>query len=395
MPRSGLSPFSNTLVQNTRKAIRMNTAATDTSSSRLVSLDALRGFDMFWILGGDSLAYALGKVSDAPWARVLSEQLDHVAWEGFHFYDLVFPLFVFLMGVSTVFSLGKHQESSRAAAYGRLLRRSLLLYALGLFYYGGKSIGDGPEMFRYVGVLQRIAICYLFTGLAVMHLSWRGIVGLAATLLVGYWAVMMFVPVPGVGAGVLEEGKNLANYIDQHYLPGFKWDGNGQWDPEGLLSNVPAIASGLLGALAGILLRQREVPGAKRAGWLALAGLACLALGGLWALQFPIIKKLWTSSYVLVAGGFSFLLLALFYLVIDVWGKRRWAEPFLWIGANSITIYLLSGLLDFPSVVRRVLHQGMLDRIAPFGELLVAVLSLMLALWVCRELYRRQIFLRV
>jgi len=373
----------------------MNTAASDNSSSRLVSLDALRGFDMFWILGGDSLAYALGKISDAPWARVLSEQLDHVAWEGFHFYDLVFPLFVFLMGVSTVFSLGKHQESSRQAAYGRLLRRSLMLYALGLFYYGGKSIGDGPEMFRYVGVLQRIAICYLFTGLAVMHLTWRGILGLAATLLVGYWAAMMYVPVPGVGAGVLEEGKNLANYVDQHYLPGFKWDGNGQWDPEGLLSNVPAIASGLLGALAGIVLRQRDVPGPKRAGWLATAGLACLALGWLWALQFPVIKKLWTSSYVLVAGGYSFLLLALFYLVIDVWGKRRWAEPFLWIGANSITIYLLSGLVDFPSIVRRVLHRGMLERIAPFGELLVAVLSLMLALWVCRELYRRKIFLRV
>jgi predicted acyltransferase len=371
------------------------TPATDTGSSRLVSLDALRGFDMFWILGGDSLAYALGKISNAPWARVLSEQLDHVAWEGFHFYDLVFPLFVFLMGVSTVFSLGKHQESSRQAAYVRLLRRSLLLYLLGLFYYGGRSLGDEPEMFRYVGVLQRIAICYLFTGLAVMHLSWRGIVGLAAALLVGYWAAMNFVPVPGFGAGVLEEGKNLANYVDQRFLPGFKWDGDGQWDPEGLLSNVPAIASGLLGALAGIVLRQRDVPGTKRAAWLVMAGLACLALGWLWGLQFPIIKKLWTSSYVLVAGGYSFLLLALFYLVIDVWGKRRWAEPFLWIGANSITIYLLAELLDFSKIVRRVLHQDTLESIAPYGDLLVALLSLALAVWICRELYRRKIFLRV
>lgn len=376
------------------------TARSETSSangsSRLMSLDALRGFDMFWILGGDSLAYAIGKISSSGWARTLSEQLDHVQWEGFHFYDLIFPLFVFLMGASAVFSLGKKQEVNLQAAYLRLLRRTVILYLIGLFYYGGRShVEGGDEMFRYVGVLQRIAICYFFTGLVVLHFSWRGVAGVAAGLLVIYWALMNFVPVPGQTVVSLEEGKNLANYVDEHYLPGYKWDGEGRWDPEGLLSTIPAISSGLLGALAGMILRRSDWDGMRRTLLLLALGAGCLATGFLWGMQFPIIKKLWTSSYVLVAGGYSYLLLAVFYLVIDVWKLQTWARPFVWLGMNSITIYLLAELLDFTSIVRRVVQNDWLAKIEPYGPLVVACLSLTLVFAICYELYRRRIFLRV
>ena len=362
--------------------------------ARIVSIDALRGFDMFWIIGADALVQGLRPLSESRWVHTLTDQLEHVAWEGFHFYDLIFPLFVFLMGAVAELSLRRQVErEGRGAAYRRLVRRTLLLYALGLFYYGGLSQDGGPEMFRWVGVLQRIAICYFFAGLVVLHASWRGLLSWLIVLLVGYGALLTLVPVPGYGAGVFEEGKNLANYIDQRFLPGFKWDG--QWDPEGLLSTLGAIATALLGVIAGRLLQGERWSPWQKLGLLATVGLACLGLGWMWSLQLPVIKKIWTSSYVLVAGGWSFLLLSAFYLVIDVAHWQRWARPFVWIGMNCITIYMLANLVDFRDLVRRVIHHGTMDALAPYGQLIVSLLALLLAVGICYELYRHRIFLRV
>lgn len=377
--------------------------ATDSSPStvskssfqRVESIDALRGFDMFWILGADSLVASLRKITDAGPVALLADQLEHVAWEGFRFYDLIFPLFVFLMGTSTVFSLSKIiATQGKSAAYWRVVRRFAILYLLGLLYHGGMSRDGGPEMFRYMGVLHRIAICYLFGGLLFINLRWRGLLIACTVLLVGYWALMTFVPVPGHGAGDYSEGKNLANYIDAQYLPGYKWDG--AWDPEGLLSSIPAVASGLLGIFAGFIVRREDLSGLKKVGYLLAAGTLCLVLGYLWALQFPIIKKLWTSSFVLVAGGWSFLLLALFYWLIDVLRFRLWSRPFVWIGMNCITIYMFSNFVGgFPSLIRRAIHQPLETAMAPYGRLVVATLALLLMVLICRWLYRRKIFLRV
>ena len=267
------------------------------------------------------------------------------------------------------------------------------MYLLGLFYYGGLSRDGGPEMFRYVGVLQRIAICYLFAGLVVLNFRWRGIAIVCAGILIGYWLIMAFVPVPEYGAGIYEPGKNLAHYVDKIALPGYKWDGD--WDPEGLLSTIPAIGTALLGVLAGIILRDASWPPLKKVGVLILLGLACLAGGWLWSFQFPIIKKLWTSSYVLFAGGWSYLLLALFYAVIDVGRFQIWARPFVWIGTNSITIYMLANLLGFRGLVGRVLHDDTIQAMGAYGPLVASLLSLSLALLVCQQLYKRGIFLRV
>ncbi len=373
----------------------MNEVADSFSHRRIESLDALRGFDMFWILGADSLVAGLRQLTDSPAVAALADQLEHVDWEGFRFYDLVFPLFIFLMGASTVFSLSKLLEvEGKRAAYGRVLKRFVILYLLALVYSGGLSRGDGPEMFRYLGVLQRIAICYLFGGILFIHLRWRGLLAACVALLVGYWALMKFVPVPGSGAGVLEEGKNLANYIDIHYLPGYKWDG--QWDPEGILSTLPAIATGLLGIFAGLLIRRDDLTDGQKVAAMAALGAACLGLGYLWALDFPIIKKLWTSSFVLVAAGWSYLLLALFYQLIDVWKLRTWSRPFVWIGMNSLTIYLLNNFVGgFRSVVRRVIHQPLEDAMGPWGSLVIAALALLLAVGICGYLFRRRIFFRV
>lgn len=362
---------------------------------RIESLDALRGFDMFWIIGADSLVAGLRRLTDSPAVAVVADQLEHVEWEGFRFYDLIFPLFVFLMGASTVFSLSRFKQGGAAtSAYPRVFKRFALLFLLGLIYYGGQSRGDDPETFRCLGVLQRIGLCYLFSALLFLHLKPRGLVIACVALLVGYWALLTFVPVPGYGAGVYTEGKNLTNYLDAQYLPGFKWDGD--WDPEGMLSTLPAIASGLLGVFAGLVIRREDLPGARKALYLAVIGAGCLAAGYAWGLQFPIIKKLWTSSFVLVAGGWSYLLLALFYQVIDVWKVRTWSRPFVWIGMNCITIYVLGRLAGgYTSLARRVIHEPVEAAMGPWGRLAVAALGLLAAVLIAWSLYRKRVFFRV
>jgi predicted acyltransferase len=361
-------------------------------AGRLLSLDALRGFDMFWIVGADSVVQALGQLSHSAPARLLASQMEHKPWAGFAFEDLIFPLFVFIVGVSLVFSLGRQlAEGGRRAACKRLLRRALLLYVLGLLYYDGLS--RPLNELRLLGVLQRIALAYLFAGLVFCFCGLRGCLAVCVGLLVGYWAVMTFVPVPGIGAGDFAEGRNLANWLDRQYLPLRKWDGD--HDPEGLLSTLPAIASCLLGVLAGMLLQPRSVAERAKVRYLALGGLALLAAGWLWHLQFPVIKKVWTSSFVLVAGGYSCLLLAAFHQVLEVWQWRAWARPFVWIGMNSITIYMICELVDLKKIALRLVGGDVFQGLGRFGDLAVALVVVALSLWICHLLYRRKIFLRL
>ncbi len=313
----------------------MNAESTVPESERLMSLDALRGFDMFWILGADSFVYALHETSQTAVTKFLATQLDHAEWEGFHFYDLIFPLFVFMMGVSTVFSLTKIIErEGRAKAVRRVLRRGVLLFIVALIYSGGFT-NPWPDM-RLMGVLNRIALCYTFGGLMFIFLRPRAIAAVTAALLLGYWALLACLPFPDVrptpgGNSVITkeggftnvlqlnmastnllrdsyiQGVNLTDYIDQKYLPARKYDGT--YDPEGILSTMPAIASGLLGIFAGLLLRNRSVLDEKKVLWLLGAGAVAAGLGWIWGIEFPVIKKIWSSSYVLVAAGYSAMLL--------------------------------------------------------------------------------------
>ncbi len=369
-------------------------AATAPTAGRLQSLDALRGFDMFWIIGGDVVVKALARWADWSASDSIDSQLEHVPWEGFHFYDLIFPLFLFLVGVVIPFSLDKLRASgeSRAALYWRIARRTLLLFALGLLCNGILQF-DFANL-RMAGVLQRIALCYGCAALIVMHTGVRGQALATAAILLGYWALLALVPAPGSSAGDYTITGNLPGYLDRHYLPGKilpQYYGYG--DNEGILSTLPAVATALLGALAGHWLRSVRSATLKLLG-LILAGFASLLLGNVWGMAFPIIKNIWTSSYVLVAGGWSLLLLALFYGVIDVLGWRRWAFFFTVIGANAITIYVVPRFIDFPKIARFFLG-GVIDHSGAFAPVALA-LSILAVKWLfLLYLYRKRMFLRV
>ena len=377
--------------------------AAHAAADRVVSVDALRGFAMFWILAGDAFAWALHDMASGKEGPLIaavqfvSDQFKHATWEGLRFYDLLFPLFLFVIGVSIVFSLSRLVErEGKWAAHERVLRRSVLLFVLGLIYYGGAS-NLWPEI-RLLGVLQRIALCYFFASLLFLHLDVRGLVVALAALLIGYWALMTFVPVPEVGAGSFAKDANLARWIDAQYLPGLRFYGD--WDPEGLLSTLPAIGTCVLGVFAGMLLKDGRFDPKQKALWLISAGAVLVAAGHLWGQQFPVIKMIWTSSFVLVAGGYSLLLLGIFYLLIDVWGRNLWAKVFVWVGANAIALYMINNLAGFQAIARTLVGGDVgafLD--ASFtrgmGSFATVALGLALAVVLARFLYRRKIFLRV
>jgi predicted acyltransferase len=357
-------------------------------SGRLPSIDALRGFDMFWIVGGEEAAKALAKWAGEPEDGLIHTQLEHVEWAGFHFYDLIFPLFLFLVGVVIPFSLDKHRAGgeSRAALYWRIARRTALLFALGLVYNNFLQFDFANQ--RYAGVLQRIAICYGVAALIVLHTGVRTQAAITAALLLGYWALLAF------GPGDYTKAGNWPGAIDRQFLPGKIYDQYyGFGDNEGILSTIPAVATALLGALAGHWLRAGR-PAAVKVLGLALAGLVSLGLGWAWDLWFPVIKILWTSSYVLVAGGWSLLLLALFYGIIDGLGWRRWAFFFTVIGVNAITIYLLHRIIGFEHLSHFLLG-GVARLSGSFGPVVLAVGVLALEWLLLLYLYRRRIFLRV
>jgi predicted acyltransferase len=384
---------------------RRPAAMPDAAADRVVSLDALRGFAMFWIIAGDSLGWALHDIAagkEWPWSgavRFLSAQLMHVEWEGFTFYDFLFPLFVFVTGVSIVFSLPRLVErQGKWAAHERVLRRSILLFVLGLIYYGGAS-NLWPDI-RLAGVLQRIALCYLFASLLFLNLDLRGLIVAFVSLLLGYWVLMTFVPVPWVGAGSFARDANLANWIDAQYLPGLKVCGD--WDPEGLLSTLPAIGTCLLGVFAGMLLKDMRVEPMRKVQWFIGAGAILVASGYLWSLQFPVIKNLWTSSFVLVAGGYSLLLLGLFYLLVDLWGRKAWVTIFLWFGANAIALYMINNFVGFQTLASRLVGgdvanflNGKAQVTYGAGSLAMVTVGIALAIVLAGFLYRRKIFLRV
>ena len=370
---------------------------------RVVSIDALRGLNMFCIMGLDGAMWGIAEMSHGKGAVVdaagsfLGDQFTHAYWEGLRFYDFIFPLFIFVTGVSIVLSLPRLVErEGNAKAHLRVLRRALLLYVMGVVAYGG--ISQHWADVRLLGVLQRIALCYLFTSVMFLNFNLRGLIAAVVGLLVGYWALMTFIPVPGIGAGSFAPDANLANWIDHHYLPGRLWDVTR--DPEGMLSTLPAIATCLFGVLAGLLLRDTRASAQQKTLCLLAAGCILLAAGYLWALQFPIIKAIWTSSFVLVTAGYSAILLAVMHQIIDVWGWQRWATIFVWIGANAITLYFLNDILNFQAAAARLVggdFASMLDRVVTDGTGLFVtnVLVMMFAIALAGFMYRRKIFLRV
>lgn len=356
------------------------------SAARLVSIDALRGFDMFWIVGGGEVFAALVKVWPNRFTQTLHDQLEHVQWQGVHFEDLIYPLFLFIIGIVLPFSLVSRQErgQSRGRLYLHYLTRSLLLIILGSIPGGLLTFTHPPFM---GGVLAHIGLCYFFAAIIVLDTTWRTRAGIVAGYLVCYWLASLLVPVPGYGAGVFTEQSSLASFIDRHFISGDLWN-------EGPASTPSGICIILWGSLAGHWLRSNRSGNEKAAG-LALLGLVSVILAYLWSYSFPMIKRVvWSSSYVTFACGWSLLIVALFYWVIDVKGYRRWAFFFVVIGMNAITIYLLADIVNFDHIANLLVegvanHAGALKPVVlPIG--IVGVEWVLL--WF---LYRHRIFFKL
>jgi len=359
-------------------------------NERVHSIDALRGFDMFWIMGGAALCSALLKLVGTPWALKVAEQFSHSEWNGFTFYDLIFPLFLFIVGASIPFALAKRMQNATVKTIHRhILVRTVKLIFFGFLVNGLLDLNFSTQ--RWAGVLQRIGLCYGAVSLIVMHSGWKFQSVLFAAVLLLYWAAMMLIPVPGYGAGILTPEANLASYIDRLLLPGsfccFVFGDN-----EGLLSTLPAIATCLLGALTGHWLRSGHTAQSKTKG-MFLAGLLALGLALIWNRVFPINKLIWTSSYVLFTGGLSLLLLCLFYYIIDVKKRQGWAFPFIVIGLNAITIYLVQDLFQFSTITDIFVH-GFINSLGDFRTAFYIAATLLVKWLFLYFLFRQKIFLK-
>ena len=361
-------------------------------SSRILSIDALRGFDMFWITGGDSIFPALFTLIGTSFFLHLKGQLDHSAWNGFTFYDLIFPLFLFITGVSLPLSINRRLEKgeSKKSIYYHIIKRTLILYFLGLVCYGFFDF-DFVHL-RYTGVLNRIGFCYFFAALIMMNTKIKGQVIWAVSILLAYWAILKLIPVPGYGAGNLTPEGNLCAWIDQHFLPG-RFCCYPYGDNEGYISTIPAVVTVLLGVLTGQWLRE-PVSNARKAYGLLFSGIILIILANIWGLVFPINKILWTSSYVLLAAGFSQLLLCLFFWLIDIRGYSKWAFPFIVIGLNPITIYVAQAVFDFGIIANIFIH-GFTGHLGAWSPFILAI-SIFGVKWLFLYfLYKKKIFLKV
>jgi predicted acyltransferase len=361
---------------------------------RLLSLDALRGFDMFWITGGEEIVHVLAKITGWGWAVVVATQFTHVEWNGFRAYDLIFPTFLFLSGVSTPFAMGSRlaQGAGKNALMRKVVQRGLTLVVLGVIYNNGLQIKPLSEM-RFASVLGRIGLAGMFAQLIYIYFSSRQQYAWFAGLLLGFWAAMMLIPVPGCGAGVLTMECNLASYVDRLILPGRFH--RVIHDPEGIFSTLPAIGTGLLGIFSGNILKDKTKTGSQKTGYLLALGLTCLLVGWAWDVVFPINKNLWTSSFVLFAGGWSVLLLAIFYWIVDVLNWQRWTFPFVLIGTNSILIYMAHVFIDF-EYSANALFSGIWKYFPePWQSFSLAVGFVLVELLLLYFLYKKKVFLKV
>jgi predicted acyltransferase len=359
---------------------------------RLASIDALRGFDMLWLMQEETgLVLALAAALHLPFQAVLAKEFDHTPWVGFTFWDLIAPLFLFIVGLSLPFAIQSRlrRGESRRTILFHILRRTALLIVLGLVFNGILQLNFSD--FRYTGVLQRIALSYVFAAIITLMTRLRGQIAWTVAMLVGYWAIMALIPVPGFGRNVLTQQGNLEGYIDRLFLPG-KFCCYVFGDNEGYLSTIPSVATVMLGVLCTHILQAKR---SERFKVLALAGggLASLALGLAWGMVFPIITRLWTSSYTLYSNGWCMLLFALFYWIIDVKGYTKWAFWLKVIGLNALTIYILQELFEFKHVAD-IFAAGLARHSGIYAALVMGV-AIVLSKWLFLYfLYRQKIFLK-
>lgn len=358
------------------------------TGQRLMCIDALRGFDMLWIIGGAEVLVTFWKAAGLP--GNMEVNFDHT-WGQFHFYDIIMPLFLFIVGAVMPISFRNRLSSGtvKKSLYKHIFRRVVLLYILGLIASGHLLTFDTTKMHLWTDTLHAIAIGYLVSSILILETNRKTQLIVTGSLLVIYWLCMALIPIPGAGAGIYKPDQNLALYVDNAILG--HWQEGAGWTY--ILSNMTFICSVMMGVFAGQLLMSEARP-LKKAGMLILIGTGCVIAGKLWGIWFPIIHHLWTSSLVLFAGGLSFLLLALFYLIIDVWGYRKWSFFFVVIGMNAIAVYVATHLFDF-KLIGNVFVGGLMNWLgawAPFVEASAALAVIWLMLY---WMYKTKTFIKI
>ncbi len=361
------------------------TAGTPTAPQRLVSLDAFRGFTMFWIVGGGSLMLGLQHLGGNAFTDFFVYQLHHTPWQGLRYYDVIWPSFMLMVGMSVPFSYAKHSlTQSHQQMLLQALKRSTILFLLGSLR---TSVSSGSPMWiELSSALQPIAVAYLVAFL-LARASMRMQAAVAGLILVGYALLLQFVPAPGVPAGSYELGANLVYAVDMAVLHRAHEEGWGT-----VLSTIPTISTTLLGLWIGGLLRSKRTSAAK-AKIIGLVGLGCVLTGMLLSPVIPVIMKLWTTSYGILTAGWACLLFLLFYWVIDVRGYRRWAFPLTVIGMNAVAIYMAGTLIPIHRTVG-IFTGPLASGIEPFGPLFQALCVLLVEWLILDWMYKRNIFLR-
>ena len=363
---------------------------------RLQSLDALRGFDMLFIMGGAALFAALATLMPCSFFDAVAEQMEHVEWNGLRHHDTIFPLFLFIAGISFPFSLEKQrmQGKSETDIWKKVIRRGLTLVLLGCIYNGLLDLDFANQ--RYASVLGRIGLAWMFAALLFMKCAMRTRIGLAAGILVGYWLLLAFVPAPdGGGADPFSMEGCLVGYVDRLCLPGRLH--KGIHDPEGILSILPSIVTAMLGMFTGEFIKWKNEAWNDRKKVVAMlvAGVALLVVGLVWSLVFPINKNLWTSTFVCVVGSYSVIMFALFYYVVDVLNYRKWTLFFRVIGMNSITIYMANRIMGFGGFAD-FFFGGFAHLLPPeWGRVVLSAATFGFGWLFLLFLYRRKVFLRV
>jgi len=368
-------------------------------SERILSLDVFRGITILGMILVNN---------PGSWSDVYSPLL-HAKWNGCTPTDLIFPFFLFIVGVTTTISLSKYRsvENKNKDVIIRLVRRSLTIFLLGIFLSGFPYFD--LTTIRIPGVLQRIALVYFFTSIIFLNVRKENLVYVLSALLLIYWGLMTLVPVPGFGTPNLEPSTNLGAWLDRLLLDGHLWSASKTWDPEGLLSTIPSIGTSLLGVLTGYWLKSKNDKTTKTV-WMFFYGIVLMALGYAWDFWFPINKSIWTSSYVVYTGGLALVFLAFCYWLIDVQNKKWWIKPFHIYGTNAIAVFFLSSLVakllylikftgsDGNSItLKTYIYSNIFLPIAsPINaSLLFACSYILLWLFVIWLLYRKQIFIKV
>lgn len=364
-------------------------------NKRLLSVDALRGFDMFFISGGISFLYLLEGKTEWPLVDMLAKQMKHPAWEGFTFFDFIFPLFLFISGVSLSFSLNIKIEQNvlKKNLYKKAFKRMLILIFLGIIYKNAPVSLFEPSTIRFGSILGRIGIATFFTTL--IYLNYNKIQRLywIATILIIYYLALLYIRVPGFGIGDLSFEGNIVGWIDRQVMPGRLKQGT--FDELAIATQLPALCLTLLGSFAGEILGANNYSPKYKTMTLVIVGVLTLTIGLIWGLSFPIFKKLWTSSFILVTGGMSFLILAVFYWIIDVKGYNKWAFFFKVIGMNSLVIYFAYKFIDF-NYTSNKLFGGILNPIDEKWHAAILSFGALGLVWLFLYiLYRNKIFVKI